>query len=191
MHFLVAIPVSSFSGKGKRTVYKLLKNNKECREFMCSIGSGFTITDGLMSKCELTVCQMYNVKSDSVNAARYELFCLNAGQSMPPCREALKQHLARANYQAAIWKKADCLKIDAPSPTEHGWLLEENQLNINWYNGPTAPANTLQSVYCACKKSKCTDNRCSCYHSRLGCTDLCHCADCTNAEKPHMIEEEE
>ena len=74
MHFLVAIPVSSFSGKGKRTVYKLLKNHKKCREFMCSIGSGFTITGGLMSKYELTVCQMYNVKSDSVNAARYEFF---------------------------------------------------------------------------------------------------------------------
>ena len=140
------------------------------------------------------VPNVYNVKCDSVNEARYKLFCLNYEQSMPSSGKLPSSTSPERFIKVPSGKKTDRSKIDASSPTEHGWLLEENQKNqlkINWCNGPTAPANILQFVYCGCRKSKCTDNHCSRYHSRLKCTDLCHCADCTNTAKPHIKEKED
>ena len=36
-------------------------------------------------------------------------------------QDELRLHVARANYQAAIWKRSLQQKIDAPSPDGHGW----------------------------------------------------------------------
>ena len=39
---------------------------------------------------------------------------------LPPCRENLKMHVRRANYQAPIWKKADQATPSIPGPDGHG-----------------------------------------------------------------------
>ena len=65
---------------------------------------------------------MYGSKFGDINSLRYEKFIDRfsgkQGEMMtsyngvdmtllPPCRESLKMHVRRANYQALIWKKAD------------------------------------------------------------------------------------
>ena len=39
--------------------------------------------------------------------------------------DCLLQHIQRAIYQAVIWKRATTPIIDAPSPTDHGWKIDE------------------------------------------------------------------
>ena len=55
---------------------------------------------------------------------------------LPPCRESLKMHVRRANYQALVWKKADQPTPSIPGPDGHGWTIDENgALGICWTAG--------------------------------------------------------
>ena len=59
---------------------------------------------------------------------------------LPPCRESLKMHVRRANYQALIWKKADQATPSIPGPEGHGWNTNvEGELEICWTNGNLMP----------------------------------------------------
>jgi hypothetical protein len=44
---------------------------------------------------------------------------------------------------------------------------------------------------CSCKKSGCTNNRCSCYKEGTACTSECECEDCENGSVPDSGVEEE
>lgn len=61
----------------------------------------------------------------TISAASYLSQSPWASQSLPPCRELLRDHINRANYVAAVWKKADTPIIKAQPPTSHGWQLNE------------------------------------------------------------------
>ena len=53
--------------------------------------------------------------------------------SLPPCRRSLTQHIRRANYQTAIWKRALLPSPDIPNPFEgHGWHISEGELQPLW-----------------------------------------------------------
>ena len=59
---------------------------------------------------------------------------------LPPCRESLKMHVRRANYQALIWKKANEATPSIPGPDGHGWNTNnEGELEICWTNGNLMP----------------------------------------------------
>ena len=59
---------------------------------------------------------------------------------LPPCRESLKMHVRRANYQALIWKKADQATPRIPGPDGLGWNTNvEGELEICWTNGNLTP----------------------------------------------------
>ena len=127
------------------------------------------------------MCLLYGAKTKSVNEARYEIFCTASGaeQSMPPTKDALTEHLKRANYQCAIWRRALVPKNQAPTPVGRGWKEVDGKLRKHWMNQPAAPAHLLRSVSCQCKSSKCS-GRCSCHLAKLPCTDLCACTGCDN-----------
>ena len=47
--------------------------------------------------------------------------------SLPPCRKALIQHIRRANFQMAIWRRADTPLIESPKPTDgHRWRADDD-----------------------------------------------------------------
>ncbi|KAJ8030340.1 hypothetical protein HOLleu_26725 [Holothuria leucospilota] len=138
------------------------------------------------------VCSLYGQSvCQNGNEARYNIFKLNARSesAMPPNQDALRKHILRANYQAAIHKA--CLKQfpDVPSPIGHGWVISENELSIDWMDLPPAPSGILEYVQCSCKKSKCRQRTCSCTQSGLPCTDLCKCKDCDNAVEVNEIDD--
>ena len=57
---------------------------------------------------------LYVIHEDSVDDARHLLFdkAKRTLEMLPPTTDALKLHIARANYQAGIWIRADVAIID-------------------------------------------------------------------------------
>jgi hypothetical protein len=124
----------------------------------------------LEESLEEFVCHLYGHPGNDVNHLRYKLFCSlsTSEQSLPPCKNALIQHSRRANYQAAIHRKALTSCILAPPPDGHGWAINDGVLSIVWMTQPSAPDTLLVSV--------------SCRKQDLVCTDLCKCTNCENGD---------
>lgn len=178
--------VSAFYGKGKRSVYTLLRPQSRMLDGLRKLGkssSPYVFDTELLPVMESIVCLMYGCPDTTeVNTARYKLFCSKASteQSLPPTQDALIQHLRRACYQATVWERALEAKQNAPSPVGHGWSMVEDNLQFSWMTSPPSPVDVLQTTYCKCQKSQCQGGRCSCVKSKLRCTDLCGCTNCTN-----------
>ena len=69
--------------------------------------------------------------------------------------DCLLKHLQRANYQAAVWKQSTSCSIDAPSPVNHGWKLnQEGKISIQWMDGNCAPDALLANCDCKCIKKQ-------------------------------------
>ena len=100
---------------------------------------------------------------------------------LTPTKDALKYHVARANYQACIWNQ--CLEATAPTPSPdgHGWVLKDGHLTIHWMDQQPAPKALLQLISCKCRKDHCAGGKCSCRQNTMPCTDACGCTNCTNA----------
>ncbi|XP_072019897.1 uncharacterized protein [Amphiura filiformis] len=101
-------------------------------------------------------------------------------EAMPPNQDSLKQHIMRANYQAAVYKSALDLFPDIPSPHGRGWIVDGESIAIHWTDLAPAPDSILEFVHCDCKKTKCIQGGCSCLEKGLPCTDLCKCVSCEN-----------
>ena len=54
-----------------------------------------------------------SMKDGTINVKKKVELC-----SLPPCRKALIQHIRRANYQMAIWRRADTHIMEVPKPTD-------------------------------------------------------------------------
>lgn len=129
------------------------------------------------------ICHLYGSSYTDLNKARHQLFCTRSGndQTIPPTMDALKQHHMRANFQAAVWKRAHVPIVTPPSPTEHGWILdkEEKELSIVWMVQQYVPPELLQLEKCGCTTG-CEGRRCACKAANLPCTDMCRCDGCGN-----------
>ena len=58
---------------------------------------------------------------------------------MPPCHKMLEYKIKRANFVAAIWRRAA-----SPSPITYrlegnGWVLKDGKYNIKWCDGDQVP----------------------------------------------------
>ena len=63
------------------------------------------------------MCQLYGKKCQSVDVMRYEIHCARGGK----IESSLRLHITRANYQAAIWRRALAPLPVIFSPHGHGW----------------------------------------------------------------------
>ena len=175
--------VSAFRGKGKVKAFKFMLEMPNFCETFETLGNSWNMCDEMVDSFEKFVCILYGQKNCStVNDARYNIFRLKCSNDagLPPNRDCLKQHILRANYQCAIYRRACQRAISAPSTDGHGWRMENGTLVVNWMTEAPAPDNVLQDVHCRCKKSKCNNKSCSCKSAQLPCTDLCGCLDCEN-----------
>ena len=108
-------------------------------------------------------------------------------KSLPPNDDSMAQHTKRANYQAGVWRLCLIPMTELPPPQDHGWLLHNNKLPIQWLTKPSAPPELLQLNNCKCEVSNCLGGRCSCNKANMKCTPLCMCKSCENS----LDEEEE
>ena len=184
---------SAFYGKGKKRAFNLVYQNQAYIEAFCELGKRFVISSELLCVLEQFVAELYGwPETSNVNEVRYKAFCAPSvsNQSLPPTHDALMLHTTRANYQAAIHRRAMVQFIQSPDPVHHGWLkADDGELQIKWMLQKPAPDDVLQTIMCKCKASKCNSRRCSCRVFQLPCTDLCCCADCENTASESNEEE--
>ena len=132
---------------------------------------------------------------DDVNALRYALFCVKKGKiksyQLPPCKDSLKKHIHRANYQAYIWRSCFEQFPRIPEPEHYGWFYKNETLSIDWMDGKPAPDAVLDLLSCVCKR-KCVPNDCICITNGMKCTDMCKLPNCENRiDEDENYEEEE
>ena len=58
---------SSFSGKSKKILFKLLQTDRNFQESMVMLGEMLNVSEEVASKCEATVCSLYGYDCQDVN----------------------------------------------------------------------------------------------------------------------------
>ena len=176
---------SSFAGQGKVKAINLIRKNQHFREAFMKLGQECVVRDEMFETIQAFTCSMYcsNTNVKEVNILRYDLFCSKKGDvssgQIPPCKDALKQHTQRANYQSAIWRRSLQNFPEIPSPTEgHGWIMVKGNLEIYWLTIAPAPEAVLALMSCKCPRS-CNDD-CPCVVNGFSCTPACRLQNCAN-----------
>ncbi len=170
--------ISAFSGKGKWKAVKLATRNQAYVRAMSAIGQEWTVSEETFKDTETLICQLYGKKCQSVDLLRYEIHRAKGGkvepQALPPCQSSLRLHVTRANFQAAIWRRATVPCPVIPSPEGHGWKVnnKSNEIEFVWLGSKPAPKEVLELLSCTCKRT-CTVRDCCCLKAGLKCTDLC------------------
>ncbi|KAG1654877.1 hypothetical protein GQR58_024815 [Nymphon striatum] len=175
--------VSAFAGKGKLKALKLLQEEREFVAAFSRLGLSWDVDNNLVNELQKFVCRLYGQKQSTVNELRYKMYCSKNGkvksEQLPPCHNALKQHILRCNYQARIWRLAFENNPVYPEIHDHGWYLENQAIKIRWMTCQPAPNEVLSLRSCSCKRT-CQPTKCSCIDNRMHCTDLCSCGECQN-----------
>ena len=156
------------------------------------LGSCYFPSSETFQHLEKFVCALYGQDGIShVNEARYRLFKLGnfSDENLPPNKDCLYHHIRRVNYQTLIWKKSFDAVINAPDPAEHGWVINNDEIELKWMSIDAAPEELLQFVNCGCKTG-CESNRCGCKRANLHCTELCKCENCNNRSQDSDDEED-
>ena len=90
---------------------------------------------------------------DTNNRLRHQIYSEENGKldakCIPPCRDVMNQHLKRANYQAAIWRKS--LDQDPQTPYSSwlwlgAWVGWDKLLGIYWTSVMHAPQQANADV---------------------------------------------
>ena len=142
---------SSFYGKGKKKLYSIVQSN-HLLDSIRDLGAYFNSDiSALTLSIEPVICLLYSedISNTSVNSLRYQMFCSKTQneKNLPPTQDALQQHILRANYQAAIWRRALEPKIDAPTPHGHGWKVQNGAVDVIWMEKQHAPPEVLQVTF--------------------------------------------
>ena len=91
--------------------------------------------------------------------------------TIPPTKEALRQHPHRASYQAGyVCGQALLMCPDLPSPEEWGWSLSETGFSPYWTALPEASLAIRYLIKCVCDPD-------------LGCVGRCKCKCAGNCER--------
>ena len=180
--------VSAFAGKGKIKPVKILQQLPTYQLTFGNLGQSFDVTNQQLRELESFVCLLYlsqTTECSDINECRYMMFCGKKGEAdssqLPPCHDTLRQHVLRANYQAAIWRRSCQAQMDIPTPNGNGWNLDpESNLAIEWMTGMPAPQAVLDLLSCDCRRS-CQAATCTCIRNGLKCTKMCRLENCENA----------
>jgi len=184
--------VSAITNRGKLGAFKLMKRDGKYQETFRQLGNSCEVSKDLFDKIQLFTCHMYATTTTitEVNELRYQLLCAKRGEiessQLPPCRDCLRMHVLRVNYQASIGKC--CLQPQpiVPSPKECGWTIDEDgQLIIEWMRTPSAP-DVILELFCKCLRS-CQPESCMCLANGLASTNMCKLKTCSNQKKDEQF----
>ena len=88
--------------------------------------------------------------------------------SLPPTSDAFRQHVKRAQLQAAVWCNSHTALYQAPDPTVYGWEVKRDKLNLVYITQASAPAEVRNITHLYCSDHECTDPRkCHCFMNGL------------------------
>jgi hypothetical protein len=154
---------ASFMNKGNVKPLDLMKKQEEFVKVFAALGDPLIPEDETVQCLESFVCKLYGkYRSTDVNEVRFSLFqekySYNPSNSryaplskikgmnpscMPPCKKVLKEKIKRANYVAAVWKRAKYQNPVIESPNGHGWKLSDNCFIVNWFEGDQLPESIV------------------------------------------------
>ena len=186
---------SAFKRKGgKVSLGSLLYSSPDLCAGLQRLGQGFQVSEELHALCEKFVFLLYGSKTFmDVNLLRYDMFATKATESeyLPPTKDAIRQHVIRANYQAGIWLRSLQSKPQLPGADENGWYETGDGLAVQLRMQRPAPDELLVLSQCHCKTG-CASGRCSCVRAGLPCTDACSCGEvCQNQSRGFCDADEE
>jgi hypothetical protein len=180
--------VSTFAGRGRLSVLKLLSTNKDVQDACVQLGEEWDVSEQLMDTLEKFTCLLYAYNSGTmkVNDLRYHLFCAKKGEleshQLPPCNDCLtKMH--NGLTIKPLFERSLQMDPVVPNPVWRGCRWETHdghmQLAVDWMQGQPAPQAVLDLLACTCPKS-CKLPKCVCMASGLKCTDMCKLSTCDN-----------
>ena len=149
-------------------VLKVLKRQKHSLSLLVDITASMK---EVIKQCTPFLLACYAVDdTDSSNETRYNLWMIkvikNIGnapklQSLPPKDEVLRQNVARAHFQVAIWRNSLEPNLLALDPVTHGCSMEDESLSAVMIppNHAHAPAALINVIKCSCKREKSSGTR--------------------------------
>ncbi|CAC5416826.1 unnamed protein product [Mytilus coruscus] len=146
--------VSALSGKGKSKAFGVLTSSVEFSEGLSCLGETFEEVGEELSKTfERFLCALYGYEINNIDELRFRIFC-NAKNIhchlLPATKDAMLKHMKRANFQAKIWKSA-LEHNTVPSPNNHGWIVKNDLISINWLDQLPELDALLILISCSCK----------------------------------------
>ena len=180
-------------GIGKEKAYKIFEQNEVYTDALSLLGEFEVVPPNVIDLLEQFVCHLYNFlyvspEDKYINEVRYKRFISRTKkkinpETLPPTKDECFLHLKRSNYTALIMKSAFQLHPVTLLPQDHGWLLKDGKLEVQWMNQPFIPPSLREITSCKCKKGRCGNRRCKCVNVGLLCSDVCNCIDCENHER--------
>ena len=114
------------------------------------------------------------------------MFCQKKQRNdgLPPTSDSIRLHIARANYQAMVWKRSlEAFQV-LPPPIGNGWELEDGCLKPVFMSQDAAPEGLGELTVCKCQKLACKSASCVCKMRDLSSTEACGYM----AENPHTMQ---
>ena len=132
---------TAFVGKGKRHAFRLAESDPTMCAAMMMVGNSFGHDDERQHGCARFVCSLCGNSGEDTDIVRYKLLCSKNAQTcnLSPTKDALKYHVAQANYQPCIWHKSLEAAAHTPSPHDHGWDVTDGHISIHWMDQQPAP----------------------------------------------------
>ena len=122
--------VSQFSGRGKKTAWKMRGSVSQVTETFAWLSSGGPLTASDLQVLERYVVLMYDRTCPVVTVNECQVFTQLGRmiENCPPTQDALIQHTKRAMLQSFIW--TNCLVLNEPilDVKEWGWKIDKNNL---------------------------------------------------------------
>jgi len=170
--------VSSFAGRGKRTVWDIWKTFNDVTPAFWTLASTPSSVEGQLDVLERFVVLYDRASSgEKVNEARKQLFSQKGRpmDGLPPTQAALVEHTKRAAYQAGhVWAQMFVAVPKLPSPGEWGWLqTTEGSWEVKWTTLPEASHACRELLRCGSQKGY--RQQCKFVKAALQCTGLCLC----------------
>ena len=80
--------------------------------------------------------------------------------TLPPTKDALKQHVLRAMLQTRVWCQSDILKPNISDLIVQGWQLDENRcLKPTIHEQKFTPKDVRDITHLSCSDQSCTTSR--------------------------------
>ena len=129
--------ISAFCSKGKIKALSVFCKDESFIQAFYNLGQTNELSEETILSLERFVCNLYRNCSDSenqsdINQLRYAIYCQKRVkvETLPPCQNVLRQHMKRSNQQTYIWRKSLENFVSEDSPVNHGWFINNDQLDI-------------------------------------------------------------
>ena len=151
---------SFIHGIGKEKAYKIFEQNEVYTDAFSLLGEFEVVPPNVIDLLEQFLCHLYSFPEDKdINEVRYKGFISLTEKKInpeiiPPIKDEFFLHIKRSNYTALIIKSAFQLHPVARLPQNHGWLLKDGKLEVQWMDQPFTPLSLYEIASCKCKRGR-------------------------------------